>query len=140
VVAAACADSRFLARLLGAFAALALVLGAIGVYGVMSYTVGERRYEFGVRRALGASAGVILRDAVRGAIRPATAGVVVGTASALAMSGLLRGMLFGVAPHDPLTFGVVPITLLLVAVAAAWLPARRASRVDPKVALGAGEP
>ncbi len=126
---------RMSATLLGGFAMLALVLAAIGVYGVLSYIVSQRTREIGVRLALGASRGEIVRQVVRQALMPAVIGLAVGLASAVALTRLLRTMLFGVSPTDVTTFATVAIVLGIVAVSAGLVPARRASNVDPLVAL-----
>ena len=132
VVQGASAQPRYLTLLLSGFGVLALLLGAIGVYGLMSFAVTERIYEFGIRAALGASRARILRQAVGDALGPALAGVAVGCGLAAAMTSSMRGMLFGIAAHDPLTFGLAPLVLFAVAMAASYLPARRAAAVDPK--------
>ncbi len=128
---------RFRTLLVGVFAALAFVLAIAGVYGVMAYTVGRRTAEIGLRMALGADAEGILRLVMTMGLRLALMGIVVGCALAYAVAQLLRGMLFAVGPADPLVFGAVPIVLLLTAAAACALPALRASRVDPMIALRA---
>jgi len=134
-VGASIREPRFTALLLGAFAAVALLLGAVGVYGVMAQAVGQRRREFGVRMALGAShagvTGMVLREA--GAL--AVAGVGMGTLAGLAAGRLLAGHLHGVAATDPMVFAAVAGSLGAVALTAAWLPARRAARVEPVLAL-----
>ncbi len=135
VVAQSLGDSRFLAQLLTAFAALALALGAIGVYGVLSYTVNQRASEIGVRMALGAPQGSVLASALGQGVALVAGGVVVGIAGAVAASRLLSGFLYGVSPTDPMTFVGVGVFLILVAVLASFIPARRASRIDPMVAL-----
>jgi predicted permease len=137
VVRRATAQPRYFTLLLASFGGLALLLGAIGVYGLMSYAVSQRLYEFGIRAALGASRKRIMRQAVGDALIPALGGIVVGGGIAAGMTGLLRGMLFGVAPHDPVTFTVVPVLLFVVALLASYLPARRAAAVDPKGLMGA---
>jgi ABC-type antimicrobial peptide transport system permease subunit len=131
------ADRRLPMTLMTAFAALALLLAAVGVYGVMSYVVTARTREFGVRMALGAPRGAVLRLVVRQGLATAVAGLAVGLLAAAAATRVLAGSLVGVRPLDPLTFGAVPAVLLLVAMAACWLPARRATRVDPISALRA---
>lgn len=125
------ATTRFLTLLLGFFGLLALVLGAVGVYGVTAYTVERRIPEFGLRLALGASHGSVPVDAFAGAIWPVIAGIAAGMLSAAAAAGFVESLLFGVAPRDPLTFTGVPILLFMVAVGAILLPAWRATRVDP---------
>jgi putative ABC transport system permease protein len=126
---------RMSATLLGGFAILALVLAAVGVYGVLSYIVSQRTREIGVRLALGAERGEIVRHIVRQAMVLAATGLAIGLAGALALTSLLRTMLFEVSPTDVATFGTVAIVLTVVALAAGLVPARRASRVDPLVAL-----
>jgi ABC-type antimicrobial peptide transport system permease subunit len=121
------APHRLQAQLTGVFAAFALVLASIGVCGVLSYTVAQRSREMGVRLALGAERSDLVRWVVARGVRPVLAGLVVGLAVA--------SLLFGVEPRDPLTFGAAAGTLLLVALVACWLPARRASIVDPLAAL-----
>jgi putative ABC transport system permease protein len=121
--------------LLGAFAALALGLGAVGVYGVTSFAVSRRTHELGVRMALGARRGRVGAMVLREALRPIAAGVLVGSLGGASLSGLLGALLFEVAPLDPATFLAVPGILLLVSLAAVWIPARRAARVDPVVSL-----
>ncbi len=135
VVAESLGDSRFLAQLLTAFAALALALGAIGVYGVLSYTVNQRASEIGVRMALGAPQRAVLKSAMAQGIALVAGGVVVGIAIALAAARLLSGFLFGISTTDPATFLTVGVFLMLVAVVASLIPAVRASRIDPMLAL-----
>ncbi len=132
IVRRASAGRRYFTLLLTGFGVLALVLGSIGVYGLMSYAVNERIYEFGIRSALGASRQRIMKHAVREAALPAILGVAAGCGLAAAMTGAMRGTLYGVAAHDPLTFGLVPVVLLGVALLASYLPARRAAAIDPK--------
>jgi putative ABC transport system permease protein len=134
-VSIAVATPRFRTTLVGAFAALALVLAMAGVYGVMAYAVSRRTSEIGVRMAMGAAAPDILKLVMRQGLRLAAAGIVVGCAMALALGQLLRGMLFAVTPADPVALVAVPIVLLLTAAAATAVPALRASRVDPIHAL-----
>ena len=126
---------RMSATLLGGFAILALVLAAIGVYGVLSYIVSQRTREIGVRLALGAGRGEIVRQVVGQALVLAAIGLAVGLAGAVALTRLIRTLLFEVSPTDLGTFGTVAIVLGLIAIAAGVVPARRASRVDPLVAL-----
>lgn len=135
VVEGALARRRTTVRLLAAFAALALVLAAVGVYGVMAYTVSQRTRELGVRMALGAQARDVLRLVLGQGVRLSVLGVAVGAVGALMSGQILRSFLYGVEARDPLTFGVVAGGLLLVALLACYLPARRATRVDPAISL-----
>jgi predicted permease len=129
------ARPRLLAVLMGLFAALGLLLGAVGIYGVLAYTVSQRRREIGVRLALGATPRDVLRMVVGGGLRLVGLGVGVGLAGALALARLMESVLYGVPPHDPLTFATVVVGLLGVALIASWLPARRATRVPPATVL-----
>ena len=126
---------RLLAQLLGGFAGLALLLAVIGTYGVLSYMVAERRREIGIRMALGADQGNVLAQVLKQGLMLTTVGVVAGLAGAFAMNRLIASMLYGVQPTDPATLIVVVATITLVAALACWLPAWRASRVDPIVVL-----
>jgi len=135
VVEGATARPRFYVLLLGAFAAVALTLAAVGVYAVISFSVARRTNEIGIRMALGAEPGDVLRLVVGQGLRIGLAGASVGTAGALALSRLMSSMLYGVGSHDPATFGVVVVLLAAVGVLASWLPARRATRIDPLRAL-----
>ena len=128
-------ERRFTAALVAGFAALALVLAAVGIYGLISYTVASRTREIGVRMALGAGRGAILAMVIKRALLLAGAGVAIGVAGGLALTRLLRSMLFGVSATDPAVFAGVSLFLLAVASFAGYLPARRASRVDPLIAL-----
>jgi putative ABC transport system permease protein len=131
------ANRRFTTLLLGLFAAVALILAAIGVYGVIAYSTAQRTQEIGIRMALGAGQTHVLRMVVGEGLRIGAAGLVVGVAAALMLTKLMSGLLFGVSARDPLTFVALPLVLLAVSAAASWIPARRAVRVDPIVALRA---
>ena len=135
VVGASVARPRFYMLLLGGFAAAALLLAAIGVYGVISYAVGRRTREIGVRLALGATSGRVLREVVGRGLALATIGLVVGGAGALVVTRLLRSLLFGVGATDPVAFAGAALLLVAVAVGAAIVPARRAARVSPIAAM-----
>jgi len=135
VVSSSFAARRLSMILLSVFAGLALVLACVGIYGVISYLVGQRTHEIGVRVALGAQRTDVLRLVIGHGLRMALIGVAVGTAAALGLTRLMANQLFGVSAHDPLTFAGVAILLMSVAVAACYVPARRATRVDPMVAL-----
>jgi predicted permease len=137
VVARASARTSFTLLLLAIASGAALLLGAIGIYGVISYMVSLRTREIGVRMALGAAPGEIGRMVSRQGLTMAGAGVAIGLVTALALTRYLRTLLFEISPTDPLTLGGVAAILLVVALAASWLPARRAARVDPAVALRA---
>jgi len=135
VVSSAVAEPRFTMMLLGLFAGVSVLLASIGIYGILSYLVGQRVHEIGIRMALGASGGKILNLILGRALALAGAGVAVGVLLAFALSRLMSGLLYGVSATDPLTFAFTPAALFLVALAASFLPARRATRVDPIVAL-----
>ncbi len=129
------AARRFAMILLGAFAVLALVLASVGIYGVIAYVVGQRTQEIGIRMALGAQRNDVLRLVVWQGTRLALMGVSIGIAGALALTRLMTKLLYGVSATDPLTFAGLALILTAVAIAACCLPARRAMRVDPVVAL-----
>ncbi len=131
------ASERFYAMLIAIFAGLALALAAVGVYGVLSQAVGERTREIGLRVALGAGPGQVTSLVVRQGVAPAMAGLLAGLAGALVASRLLSKMLFEVRPADVPTYLGVAALMIIVALGAAWLPARSAARVDPLVALRA---
>jgi putative ABC transport system permease protein len=128
---------RFAMLLLASFSVLAAALAAIGLYGVMSYSVTQRARELGLRLALGAGPNEVLRLVLRQGIRLAAVGLGIGLVAALAVSRILRSMLFGVSTTDPVTFVAIPVLLLAVTALASWVPARRATRTDPMIALRA---
>jgi putative ABC transport system permease protein len=129
------APRRFSMLLLATFGALALLLATVGIYGVMSYSVTQRTREIGIRMALGAQASDVLKMVLRGGIALALLGVVGGLAGAFVLTRWMAAILFGVTPTDAATFVLVPSCLILVAMLACYLPARRATKVDPLVAL-----
>jgi predicted permease len=135
VVSNSFAARRLSMMLLGVFAVLALVLACVGIYGVISYLVGQRTHEIGVRMALGAQQNDVLRLIIGHGARMALVGVAVGIVAAMGLTRLMANQLFGVSPHDPITFVGVAVLLIIVAVAACYIPARRAMRVDPIIAL-----
>jgi len=135
LVGTSVAPRRFNMMLLGIFAGVALVLAAVGLYGVMSYSVSWRTHEIGVRMALGAKRADVLHLVVRQGMTMTLIGLAIGLAGAIALSRLMTSMLFGVSTTDPLTFTGVSVVLLAVALLACLIPARRATRVDPIVAL-----
>jgi len=135
VISDSLATTRFVMILLGVFASLALLLASIGIYGVISYVVGERTREIGIRMAMGAEARNVLLMVLGQAGKMVMLGVAAGVLCALALTRLMSSMLFGVSPTDPLTLAGVAIVLTLVSLLACWIPARRATRVDPLVAL-----
>jgi putative ABC transport system permease protein len=126
---------RFLTALLGAFAILALLLAAVGTYGVLSYVVTERRREIGIRLALGSGRFSVFALVMKQGLYLAIIGIVIGVGGALGVNRLLASLLFGVQPTDGTTLASVIATIALVAAVACWLPAWRASRVDPNVML-----
>jgi predicted lysophospholipase L1 biosynthesis ABC-type transport system permease subunit len=135
VYAESSAQRRFAARLLAGFAALALLLGVIGIYGVLSYTVARRTREIGVRIALGAQRAEIAASVIRQGLGLAGVGVAIGLAVALVLSRFLESLVFGITTRDTVTFVGVPALILAIAVLSAYLPARRATRIDPVQAL-----
>jgi predicted permease len=135
VVSSSFAARRLSMLLLSVFAALALVLACVGIYGVISYLVGQRTHEIGVRMTLGADGRDVLRLVIGHGARMALIGVAIGIAASLGLTRLMANQLFGVSAHDPLTFAGVAVLLIVVAIAACYFPARRAMRVDPMVAL-----
>jgi putative ABC transport system permease protein len=135
MMAASTAEPRFQTRLLGLFSILALALAVVGIYGVLAFSVTQRTHEFGIRMALGAESADVLRIVLRRTVVLAGAGIALGTAGALAVTRVLAKFLFEVKPTDPATFLAVAALLAGVAVLAGLIPARRATRVDPMVAL-----
>jgi ABC-type antimicrobial peptide transport system permease subunit len=135
IISSSIAGRRFSMILLGSFALLALLLSSMGIYGVVSYLVGQQTREIGIRIALGAQRGDVMRLVLGDGVKMALTGVAVGLAAAVGLTRLMTSVLFGVSATDPLTFGGVALLLALVALAAAYIPARRATRVDPLVAL-----
>jgi ABC-type antimicrobial peptide transport system permease subunit len=129
------AQRRFSMTLLGVFSAVALVLAALGIYGVLAYSVAQRTREIGVRMALGARESTVATMVVRESLGVVGIGLAIGIVGALALTRVLASLLFDISPTDPLTFVAVTLGLGAVAVAASYLPARRASSVDPIVAL-----
>jgi ABC-type antimicrobial peptide transport system permease subunit len=135
VVASTVAQPRLVATLLGVFGALALALAILGIYGVISFNVVQRTREIGLRMALGADRGSVVRMVVARTARLSVTGVVAGTVGALALTRVLTTQLYGVQPADPLTFVIVALVLGGAALLAGYVPARRAASVDPVVAL-----
>jgi predicted permease len=135
IVSGSLVTRRLTMWLLAAFAGLALVLALAGVYGILAYSVARRTSEIGVRLALGAEHGDVLRSAVLVGMRPVVAGAVVGLAAAIWLSRFMSNMLFEVKPHDPMTYAVMGLAVTIVALVACYIPARRVLRVDPAVAL-----
>jgi ABC-type antimicrobial peptide transport system permease subunit len=130
------ADDRFRALLLGAFAGLATALAAVGVFGVTTRGVAARTRELGIRSALGADASRLIGLVLRDGLVSAVAGVALGVVGAWTVAGALRGMLYGIEPHDPAVFAGVALFSVGVCLLAAWIPARRAARTDPREAMG----
>jgi hypothetical protein len=137
VVSASTARARLTMLLLLAGSGMALLLGMIGIYGVVSYSVNQRTPEIGIRMALGATPGRVNAMVLREAAGMTVAGVAVGVAASLGTTRLLRGLLYGVSATEPATFAVMIATLSAIALIASWIPARRASRIDPVLALRA---
>jgi putative ABC transport system permease protein len=135
VISDSTATRRFSALLLGSFALVALLLSGIGIYGVISYLIGQRTHEIGIRMALGAQQSEVLRQVLGEGLKLAITGAGIGLAAAFALTRLMTILLYGVSPTDPLTFAAVATLLVAVALAACYIPARRAAAVDPMVAL-----
>jgi len=135
VVDASLASRRFSADLVGGFAGLAVLLASIGIYGLLAYIVGQRSREIGVRMALGARRHDILRMFLRKGVALAGVGIVAGLVASAATASMMASLLYGVRPHDPAVFLIVPLLLLAVAALASYLPARRATKVNPMNAL-----
>jgi ABC-type antimicrobial peptide transport system permease subunit len=135
VLATSLAARRLSMILLSAFAALALILSCIGIYGVISHLVGQRTHEIGIRMALGAQPSDVMRLVLGQGAKMVLLGVIIGIAAALGLTRLMANQLFGVTSHDPFTFAAVALLLTMIALLACYVPARRAVRVDPLIAL-----
>jgi len=135
ILATSFSRRRFTTALFSGFGFLALLLAATGIYGVMSYQVAQRTGEIGIRMALGAQRSDVLRMILDGGARLTASGLFLGFAGAVSLSSLLRSQLYGIGPNDPLTFCEVLLVVALVALVACFIPTRRATRVDPLVAL-----
>ena len=135
VAAESMSRRRFTMQVFGLFGILALLLAAVGIYGVIAYSVTQRTREIGIRVALGASRSAILRWVLKQGLVLTLAGVVVGLLGALALTRWLRSLLFGIGPTDIVTYGVLAAVLTIVALLACYIPARRATKVDPLIAL-----
>jgi len=129
------ATRRFSADLVGGFAGLAVLLAAIGIYGLLAYMVGQKSRDIGIRMALGAQREDILRMFLRRGVVLAVVGVVAGLLLAASSASVMASLLYGVRPHDPAVLLIVPLLLFAIAVLASYLPARRATKVDPLIAL-----
>jgi putative ABC transport system permease protein len=129
------APQRVTMLLLGAFASMALILAAVGIYGVIAYSAGQRTHEIGIRRALGAQRRDVLELVLSEGLVLVLTGIVIGLAGALGLTRVIAGLLYSVGPRDPAVFTLVPLLLAAVALFASYLPARRATKVDPMVAL-----
>jgi putative ABC transport system permease protein len=129
------APQRFTLLLMSIFAIVAIALAAIGIYGVMSYNIAQRTHEIGIRMAIGAKTSDVLKMFVRQGMVLAASGMAIGLGAALALTRLMTSLLYGVSVRDPLTFFIVILLLAIVALAACYIPARRAMKVDPMVAL-----
>jgi ABC-type antimicrobial peptide transport system permease subunit len=137
LVNASMAQQRFSAELMGAFAFLAMLLAATGIYGVLAYAVGQRTREIGIRMALGARQIEVIRMVLWNGLRPILAGIALGLGVAWVLSGVLQQLLYGVSVTDPVVFVTVPLLLIAVALVASYVPAMRATRIDPIQALRA---
>jgi putative ABC transport system permease protein len=137
VIGESVAQQRFAMRLLTAFAGLALLLAAVGIYGVLSYTVRQRVQEIGIRMALGAGARDVVRMVLLEGIKPTGVGVALGLAGAAALGRVLSSLVFGITPRDVTTFAAVSLVVFIVGLVATLLPALRATKVDPLLALRA---
>jgi putative ABC transport system permease protein len=135
LIAGSVARQRFYAVMLSVFASIAAILAAIGIYGVLAYGVAQRTREIGIRMALGAQRTQVLALVLRTGVTLSACGIALGLAGAAAAARILQGMLFGITPLDPATFVVVSLLFSLVAMVACYVPARRATAVDPMVAL-----
>src|SRR5262245_48227765 len=138
ILNASSAADRLALALLGTLAAVAVLMAALGVFGVLAYVVAQRRRELGIRMALGARVDNVRRLVVWQGLRLALTGVALGLIGALALSRVMNGLVYGIRSTDPVTYAFVAISLVLVAVVASWIPALRATRVDPMVALREG--
>jgi ABC-type antimicrobial peptide transport system permease subunit len=137
-VSGSVAMPRFLVQILGAFALVAVLLAAIGIYGVTSYSVSERSHEIGLRLALGAQTGEVLRLLLKSGLMVASTGVVLGLAGSFATTPLLRRFLYAEIPHEPITIVLVTLLLIAITILATYIPARRVLRVDPVITLRHG--
>jgi ABC-type antimicrobial peptide transport system permease subunit len=135
VVIRSISRERFHMLLMGVFGGVSLLLAAVGIYGLMAYSVEQRTQEIGIRMALGAEQSDVRGMVMRQGMVFAGVGIVIGIAAALALATQIASLLFGVKPWDPLVFGVIPVVLIATALLAVWWPARRATQVDPATAL-----